>query len=132
MRYPIWEKDDFFLQGDTRIDMNPNVVKLLEKPIPLVWNFKLDEVGDKYGEVGKIRIENGEITGEFTFNEGGPINDESIKGMDVRFGGWYKDVEKRAKKVKDKEDPRETVTSCTLQAVAIVMNAGFPSIHTED
>jgi hypothetical protein len=120
MRYPIWEKDDYFQVGDERFDMDPSIVTWEDDVLPLSWNFSHQE--NPRGSVRDIRLEEGEITGEVAFTDP-TITDEMIKEWDLRFGGYYTGIEKAD----------GVVTKARLRAVSLVMakpgNPEFPKIN---
>jgi hypothetical protein len=108
MRYPIWEKDDFFQVGEVRYDMDPAIVTWDEDKLPLTWLFNHQDL--PRGHVKDIRLEDGEITGEIVFTDP-QITDELIREANLRFGGYYTPVEKE----------NGVVTKARLRAVSIVM-----------
>jgi len=107
MRYPIWEKDDFFQVGEDRYDMDPSIVTWEEKALSLSWEFNHQQLPK--GRVEDIRLEEGEITGEVIFTDP-QITDEMIKDLGLRFGGYYTPVEKE----------NGVVTKARLRAVSLV------------
>lgn len=123
-RIKIWEKDDFFLIGGERKDMDPEVVSIYSDPLPLVWQYNFEKA---YASVRDIRIEDGEITGEiFDWNAEVALGhiETLLEAGDIRFGGYYNEVKER------KDGGHTQVTSCSLKAVSIVLAAsmpGFPS-----
>lgn len=121
MRHTIWKRDDFFLIGGERIDMDPAVVELPEET-PLVWNFDFSK-GIPMGKVTDIKLEDGEITGEVEFFD--PAYDDVYKldEFNCRLGGYYLSVEKT-------EDGKN-ITKCRLQAVSVVLNSGMPRLPKE-
>lgn len=111
-RKNIWEKDDFFILGLQRIDMDPAVVKL-EQDLPLVYGY--DWSGELLGKVTDVRLEDGVISGEVeVFDE---TLEEAWEGH-CRLGGYYLDVFKN-------EDGTQ-VLSATLKGVSYIMNANSP------
>lgn len=93
-RHKIWEKDDFFLIGGERIDMNPDVVKIPEDRVVLTWGFSFDN--DEYilGWAHDIKLEGEEITCLLDLNDKALGLDELLDKKDVRLGGFYNRIEK--------------------------------------
>lgn len=119
MRNKIWEKDDFFMIGGKRIDMDPSVVELPTEPIPLVWQYDFGRI-PPHGLVFDIRLEDEEITGEPTFykeEDAWHLYDFFDDGL-IRFGGFYNKVVKN--------DAGTWVTTCKLDAVSINLMATMP------
>lgn len=118
MRYDIWKKDDFFKLGDQRIDMDPACVELPEEA-HLSWNF--DWGAGPYGKVTDIRLEDGVISGEFTFYDPTWL-DEALPEEFFRMGGYYRNIEKN--------HDGTVVTKCRLHAVAVVLTPVYPKMET--
>ena len=114
MRGVIWEKDDFFPYNEGRLDMDPVIVEIPDKEIPLSEGF--DHNRQPIGKVDDIRLEDGEITGDLTFF-GGEYQDRYVnlsKDGLVRLGGFYLGVEL--------DDEKKNVLSCRLASVAVVVD----------
>lgn len=123
MRIKVWEKDDYFWAYDKRIDMDPTVVDLgLDIELPVAWNFNWGE--KPLGHVTDLRVEDGEITGELTMTHE-TLTKEDIDDLDMRFGGYYKDVV-----YTDETETR--VKSCKLVSVSTIFNPGYPKVLIED
>ena len=90
MRYNIWEKDDFFLVGEQRIDMDPMVVELLPE-LHLTWQFDWDR--EPCGRVTNINTIDGVISGEIEFFDPN-WTDKTMDDLKCRIGGYYIGVEK--------------------------------------
>lgn len=117
MRYTIWLKDDSFEVEGERIEMDPSVVVIEQQySLPLAYNYNYDK--GSVGKVEDVRVEDGEITGEVTFFE--PTwNDEMVKDLGLRLGGYYTDVEYS-------EDGTK-ILSCELKGVSFcAIYPGFP------
>lgn len=110
MRKRIWHENDFFPNMGKRLDMDPRVVTLPSDKVPLFWNFNQEKL---YGWVTNVQLEDGEIWGDLEFKDNN--DEESVEELfendDVRLGGYYADVEERAKQV----------TKCTLRSVSLVL-----------
>lgn len=116
VRHPIWKKEDFFqFIGGERIDMDPAVVQLPEKPSPVVWNFNWDSVNNGSAMASDFRLEDGEITAEIEWRAE-HMNDDMIEELGIRFGGYYTGVEKRG----------NTVTKCELKGVSLMFLHNTP------
>lgn len=119
MRFPIWEKDDFFQFGGERIDMDPAVVDVKEQELPLFYGYVFHV--DPIGKVTDIRLEGGEITGEVEFYDNGkdfallmlPTGDYPAM---CRLGGYYMEVSRGATRV----------SACTLKAVSVMLMQNTP------
>lgn len=119
MRHPIWKKDDFFVVGNQRIDMDPAVVELPEQT-SLSWGFDYNDARGPYGHVTDIRLEDGEITGELTVFD--PTwDDNTLKDLNCRLGGFYNGVERKS----DLDGSNAIVTKCILREVSIIMNPPY-------
>lgn len=120
MRYPIWKKDDYFHHHMShRIDMDPAVVELPDKPVPLTWQYDWER--PPIGMVTDVKFEDGEISGEIewlTVN-GETWTDEMFEELEVRLGGFYTKVYKSA--------DNKHVTACYLQAVSIMLEVVAPT-----
>lgn len=121
MRHKIWRKDDFFLVGDHRTDMDPSVVELVDG-IPLVWGYDFNRA--PYAWVNDIRLEDDEITGEVEWID--PHNyDDMIEQGDIYVGGYYTQVEQRH------EEETSVVTKCLLKGVSLVVMSAMPGYPRE-
>lgn len=112
MRYPIWKKDDFFYpQGleTGRIDMDAEAVTLPTERLPITWMFNLDRP-KFYGHASDFKLEDHEITCEVEWITP-EVDDNTMEILDVRLGGYYTEVERRA----------NVVTSCVLKGVSVMM-----------
>lgn len=109
MRYTIWEKDDFFKVGATRMDMDPAVVDL---PVEADVMWMYDTAKPPHGKVTDIRLEDGEITGEVEFYDPA-ITDDVLKELRCRFGGYYTSIRWN--------DERTQVTSARLTAISVML-----------
>lgn len=115
MRYKIWEKDDFFLVGGERTDMDPSVVELPDETI-LEYGFNYNT--KPLGRVSDIRLEDGEITGEVEFWEP-TLSDETFAKLDCRLAGYYNNVYQK----------NGNVTGCSLRSVSMIpwtSSPGYP------
>jgi hypothetical protein len=126
MSEKIWKKDDYFLIGGKRIDMDPSVVKLPEEGrVLLTWGYDFDNVSNIMGWANNIVLEDGEILCDLEFND--VVVEPEILDMlsdetnMARLGGYYTGVEQYT-------DAKggEHVISCELKSVAFILNPGFP------
>lgn len=116
MRHPIWKKDDFFqFIGGERIDMDPAVVELPEEPTLVAWNFNWDAVNNQSPMASDFRLEDGEITAEIEWRSE-HMSDEMMKELEVRFGGYYLNVQKSTNRVH----------SCSLKGVSLMFMSQTP------
>jgi len=121
MRHPIWKKDDFFIIGGERIDMDAEAVELPDEAY-LFWGYNHGDPAGPYGKVTEMRVEDGEVTGELTVWD--PTwDDNTMEDINCRLGGYFTHVEKRT----DLDGSNAVVTKCHLRAVSVVMLADTPS-----
>lgn len=114
MRRPIWKKEDFFLIGGQRIDMDPAVVELKDG-LPLVWGYDFER--QPIGKVNDIRFEDGEITGDVELFDQA-LEEVLLESGSCRLGGFYKSVEKN--------EDGTVVLKASLKAVSVVLLANMP------
>ncbi len=124
-RRVIWAKDDYFerkftpddgsAESYTKIQMDPNVVKLPDDDIPISIGFNHDV--PPIGKMTDVRLADGSITGEvFWFDpEEGKGYDELLESGELVFGGYYGKVVQTTGDVKD-----ERVMSCELRGASMV------------
>lgn len=124
MIHKIWEKDDFFMIGGKRKDMDPAVVEIKDEAIPLVWNY--DWSRPPIGWCTNVRLEDGEIVCAIAWVPPGPdyngpaLRDESVEELYCRIGGYYTEIEEK------REGGKTIVTKATLQGAGMVMNQYMP------
>lgn len=120
--YKIWRKGDYFAEmtkdGVRRVEMDPSVVKLPEGEVPLLYGFTNE---NQLGSVNNIRLEDGEILGDYTWTNKDAKNEFEAFAVDdegYRMGGFYVNVEL--------SEDGYRVESCRLVSVSFVFNPSNP------